>query len=229
MKKLLLSLLVVGFSGATFCQTTHQVCISEVSGAPCSNNNGVFTPANLNIAVGDMIQFTTHMVAITGYNGNHQIRFNGGSSQDVVLPISTNIISPVTTVTTTVFNTPGVYSMECVNSSHCQNFAQLLEGWSCTGYSVTVGTTTEIEEEQLKHQLSIFPNPAKDVLTINLEPVLNDNPKIYLVDVLGKTVKGTTTISTKSLSMNVADLSQGTYFVKIVTNMENYSYPVVIQ
>lgn len=228
MKKLLLSLITFTFSAVIYGQTTHQVCVSEVSGAACSNNNAVFTPANLTIAVGDNIQFTTYMIAVGGYNGNHQIRFGGGSPQDVVLAISTNIISPMTTVTTAAFNTAGVYSMECVNSNHCQ-FAQLLESWPCTGYTVTVGTSTEIEEEKMKQQVSVYPNPASNQLTVNLKPIMENAPNVYLMDVLGKTVKTYGNVTTSSVAMNVSELPKGAYFVKIVTDTDNYSYPVILQ
>lgn len=119
-------------------QTTHQVCISEVySTGACNSTTGVFTPGNLTIAVGDQIQFTTYMVLLGGYNGTHTIVFTGSAANNVSLPISTNILAPVTTVTTPPFTTPGVYPMECTHSNHCL-IADLIEGWPCTGYSVTV-------------------------------------------------------------------------------------------
>lgn len=119
-------------------QTTHQVCISEVySTGACNSASGVFTPGNLTIAVGDQIQFTTHMVLLGGYNGTHTIVFTGSTANNVSLPISTNIIAPVTTVTTPPFTTPGIYPMECTHSNHCL-IAEEISFWSCTGYSVTV-------------------------------------------------------------------------------------------
>lgn len=231
MKKSLLSLLFITSVAFAFSQTTHQVCVSEVSNAPCSNNNGIFTPANLNIAVGDNIQFTTYFMGISGgYDGsNHQIRFNGSSPQDVILPISSSILNQVTTVTTPAFNTPGVYSMECVNSAHCFNFAQTLEGWACTGYSVTVGSPTQIAEYQRSQTVNVYPNPTSDLIHVNLLPVVEDHPTVYLIDLLGKVIESRTNITSSNIQFNVSGLEKGSYLIKIVSNKETFSYPVIVQ
>jgi PKD repeat protein len=133
-------LLLVG-NRLAFGQTIHQVCVSEAeSSGACgvgAQNDGVFTPGNLTIQVGDQIQFTTHFVALGGYSGTHTIEFTGSAANNVSLPISTNVLSPTTSVTTPPFTTPGVFPMACTNSSHC-DIAELISGFSCTGYSVTV-------------------------------------------------------------------------------------------
>jgi len=229
MKKLILPFLIL-ITISVNSQTTWQVCVSEVSNAPCSNNTGVFTPANLNIAVGDDIQFTTWMMAISGgYDGsNHQIRFNGGTPQDVVLPVSANILSQMTTITTAPFNTPGIYTMECINSAHCFNFAQILENWNCTGYSVTVGTITEIEEEKLKHKVRVYPNPTSGVININLLPIKNKHPKVYIMDVLGKTVDVKENITTDILTIDASSYKKGIYFIKISTDNATVTKKVII-
>ena len=137
MKKILFVLMLMGFYGNA--QTIHQVCISEVlsSDACGANAPGVFVPGNLTIQVGDQIQFTTHFVQLAGYSGTHDIQFTGSPANNVLLPISTNILSPTTTVTTPPFNTPGTFAMFCANQSHCE-IAELISNLPCTGYSVTV-------------------------------------------------------------------------------------------
>ena len=137
MKHLYLSILSL-FTLTSNAQTTHQVCISEVfSTGACNSSSGIFTPGNLTINQGDQIQFTTYLIGTLGYNGTHDIQFTGSPANNVLLTISTNVLAPVTTVTTPPFNTPGTFAMECVNGTHC-TFAQTYEGWPCTGYSVTV-------------------------------------------------------------------------------------------
>jgi PKD repeat protein len=130
-------------------QTVHQVCISEAESAGAcgtgSSVDGVFTPGNLTIQVGDQIQFTTHFVALGGYNGTHTIEFSGSPANNVSLTISTNVLSPTTSVTTPPFTTPGTFPMECTNPNHCE-IADLITGYSCTGYSVTVvGSGCDVE------------------------------------------------------------------------------------
>lgn len=59
--------------------------------------------------------------------------------------------------------------------------------------------------------LSIFPNPVKDVLTINYDKAIS---QIYVYDVNGKLVK---TITTVDNTINVSDLSEGVYMLNIQT------------
>jgi len=230
MKKLILSLSILLTASTMFGQVTHQVCVTEAqaTGGNSCTNTAVFTPANLTINVGDKIQFTTFMVALTGYNGTHDIQFTGSSANNVLLPISTNILSQVTTVTTPSFNNPGTFPMECVDANHCF-IADLMSGWLCTGYSVTVtGITTEIQTEKIRTEINIYPNPSNNIINIDLLPLENDNPIIYLVDILGKTLN---TIQPKNslLSIDVSNYKKGSYFVKIVSDNYNFTMPIMIQ
>lgn len=138
MKSLFTSLLLA-LSATIYSQTIWQVCVAEPDAGTCGLGQvGVFTPGNLVIQQGDMIQFTTHMVALTGYPGtSHDIQFTGSPANNVTLPVSSNILSQVTTVTTPPFNTPGIFPMECVDGNHCL-IADLLSGYLCGGYTVEV-------------------------------------------------------------------------------------------
>lgn len=143
MKQLfLLSLITLSLSGLS--QTIHQVCVTELDAGTCGATTTVFTPGNLTIQQGDMIQFTTHFVALTGYPGStHDIQFAGSSANNVLLPVSSDILNQVTTVTTPPFTSAGVFPMECVDGNHCF-MADFLTGWSCTGYSVTVTSSCSV-------------------------------------------------------------------------------------
>lgn len=140
MNKFLLSLLAFLSLSLANSQTTWQVCVEDPPSTTCPGKTGTFTPGNLVIQQGDMIQFTTTMVLLSGYSGsNHEIEFTGSAANNVLLPVSSNILSQVTTVTTLPFNTPGVFPMECANFNHC-----ILAEYSCTGYSVTVQSTCSV-------------------------------------------------------------------------------------
>lgn len=145
MKKLLLFALLFGFSLAGKSQTTWQVCVAEPDAGTCGAGQvGVFTPGNLVIQQGDMIQFTTHMVALTGYPGtNHDIQFTGSPANNVILPVSSDIFNQVTTVTTPPFTSTGTFPMECVDGNHCV-IADFLSGYSCTGYTVEVQSACSV-------------------------------------------------------------------------------------
>jgi hypothetical protein len=136
MKQLLL-LAAIAVSFVSNAQTTHAVCVEEPASTTCPGKTGTFTPGNLVIQQGDMIEFTTTTVLLGGYSGtNHTIEFTGSAANNVTLPVSSTVFPPsaqVTTVTTPPFNTPGVFPMECTNFNHC-----ILSEYACTGYTVTV-------------------------------------------------------------------------------------------
>ena len=68
----------------------------------------------------------------------------------------------------------------------------------------------DIEENTVENSISIYPNPAKDVIKI-----LNDNnlniTNVEILDLTGRTVLSTD----KSADINISELPEGQYFVKI--------------
>lgn len=75
--------------------------------------------------------------------------------------------------------------------------------------------------------VNIFPNPAKDVLNINLENV-NTNTSLIVKDVLGKTVIAMQAISSNNI-LDVKQLTKGIYFVEISDNKTNYTEKIIIR
>jgi PKD repeat protein len=140
MKKFILSLVFTIASIGSIGQSTWQVCVEDPPSTTCVGKTGTFTPGNLVIQQGDMIQFTTKMVLLSGYSGTfHDIQFAGSAPNNVTLLVSSDIFNQTTTVTTPPFNTAGVFPMECVNFNHC-----ILAEYSCTGYSVTVQSSCAV-------------------------------------------------------------------------------------
>lgn len=68
-------------------------------------------------------------------------------------------------------------------------------------------------------EMSIYPNPATSVVTINTEAVLNS---IFIYDVFGKLVQFETTNS-----FSIEDLPNGIYIVNIVTSNGNQTLKVI--
>lgn len=134
MKKFLLAFCFLQICSMSSAQTTWQVCVEDPPSSTCPGKTGTFTPGNLVIQQGDMIQFTTTMVLLGGYTGTfHDIQFTGSPANNVMLLVSSDIFNQVTTVTTPPFTSTGVFPMECVDFAHC-----ILSEYACTGYSVTV-------------------------------------------------------------------------------------------
>ncbi|MBO4654581.1 MAG: T9SS type A sorting domain-containing protein [Bacteroidales bacterium] len=66
-------------------------------------------------------------------------------------------------------------------------------------------------EEHGNSELSVFPNPVKDVVTINFDKAVS---QIEVYDVYGKLVKTFTTVNN---SVNVSDLASGVYMLNMQT------------
>lgn len=64
-------------------------------------------------------------------------------------------------------------------------------------------------------QVTIFPNPVNDILTLNFKENFND--EISILDITGKIIKKAT-ISNQLNTINVADLEKGIYFILFKNN-----------
>lgn len=80
---------------------------------------------------------------------------------------------------------------------------------SLSPFSVRQGTSTGVADIARLSNISVYPNPANDYIAINnAEPV-----SIEVINTLGQVVK--TAELNGSAPLNVADLKQGNYFIKI--------------
>ena len=82
-------------------------------------------------------------------------------------------------------------------------------------YSISITVTnasTSINDIQSKKQISIFPVPVKDILTIN---GLKNTSNLEIYSLTGELVKQQ---SVNNGEINVSELKQGVYFVKIQDN-----------
>ena len=103
----------------------------------------------------------------------------------------------------------GTYSVTVTDDAECEATA-----------STTVGVFSSVEELDKSIGMRAYPNPAHDVLTISFERNL-ESASIQIYNVLGKTVKNfQDTNLTDELHINVQNLVQGVYFIKIYEGNE---------
>ena len=123
-----------------------------------------------------------------------------------------------------LFPSTGVYNVCLTATGEC--------GDETTCQSVEVSDYVGITENALSDAVSIYPNPATDVLTINVDNVIGDELNIELSNIAGQVVV------TRSLSefngtakedIDVNDLTEGVYFVKVYTNEATTTVRVVVQ
>lgn len=74
-----------------------------------------------------------------------------------------------------------------------------------------------------KNALSVYPNPARNVLNISYKSDIND-VKIY--NLLGQEVLSET-IKSSDFQLNTSELSTGTYVVKLFADQAQYSYKLI--
>ena len=73
------------------------------------------------------------------------------------------------------------------------------------------------ELQSLNSPISIYPNPAKDLIIINSALTLKGKTEIIINDMLGKQViKPAISHSKSAIKLNIASLSNGIYICKII-------------
>lgn len=97
--------------------------------------------------------------------------------------------------------------------------------------AVTVYTSsTGIDEEQFQAlNVNVFPNPATDLIAVQIGGLMEDNVEVQLVDLTGKLVTSTRINAGQTIAyFDVATIYAGTYFVKLVLNGQERSFKVMI-
>ncbi len=89
-----------------------------------------------------------------------------------------------------------------------------IKAYAIRGVNITVGqfplSTTNIENESF----SIYPNPAKNSIFINLKNGFNTHSNISITDVLGKEIYQLNAVNAE-LEIDISKLMNGIYFVKL--------------
>jgi hypothetical protein len=90
------------------------------------------------------------------------------------------------------------------------------------GYVVTFDSAQLLQQSALsdikantngKMQLHVFPNPAKDQITVSLNNA--DVKRLFIINANGSVAKEITVIS-KSITINIQDLKPGVHFIRII-------------
>ena len=102
-----------------------------------------------------------------------------------------------------------------------------LSDWSS---SITVQTTNVGIENRLANSVTLYPNPANDV--VNVECTMSNVQVVEVIDIYGKvvrTVVGANNYSPLPTRINVSDLANGMYFVRVNTDQGMVTKPFVVK
>jgi len=90
---------------------------------------------------------------------------------------------------------------------------------------LTVGAT----EEEIISTFSVYPNPAKNTLTIKVENAGNDILQFEIYNVIGEQVMNKKLSNTVSQNIDVSNLSEGVYICKLIVDGKQLIQKIVIQ
>lgn len=78
--------------------------------------------------------------------------------------------------------------------------------------------------------IQIYPNPAQEILNIQLEKILIKDASLFVYDLNGKRIYAEKLqAGSKNIQLNVENYTKGSYYIELKTNYNSYKYKVVIQ
>lgn len=87
-----------------------------------------------------------------------------------------------------------------------------------------------LSSKELKgEEFDVFPNPAKDKITVNFKEGLGNNVEILLFDVSGKKFPVTPVRQGKTVLINTSELSRGTYIIQVKSNEGHYQEKIIFE
>jgi hypothetical protein len=97
-------------------------------------------------------------------------------------------------------------------------------------YDFSVGFTMDVPENQLKHEIAVFPNPSNGITTIEVSGAVNNDARLEIVDLTGRFVYGekmNATVNFAESFIDVSDYKTGTYLIRITTGDSVYTKTLV--
>jgi hypothetical protein len=109
------------------------------------------------------------------------------------------------------------------------NTAPWVKGWTLLDQMGFLADVVLSVNEIAELQSSIYPNPAEDVLNIELTENTNQL-LVEIYDITGKKIKNMDFSGVKQrISINVSDLNSGMYIVSLSANQAQRSFKVFIR
>ena len=99
-------------------------------------------------------------------------------------------------------------------------------------YDFSVGFTVDLPENEMKHEIAVFPNPSNGLTTIEVSGVVNNDASLEILDLTGRLIYSEKMNATANFAESFVDVStykSGTYLVKIITNDRVYTKSLVKQ
>lgn len=99
-------------------------------------------------------------------------------------------------------------------------------------YDFSVGFTVDVPENEMKHEIAVFPNPSNGLTTVEVSGAVNNDANLEILDLTGRLIYSEKMNATANFAESFVDVStykSGTYLVKIITNDRVYTKSLVKQ
>ena len=102
---------------------------------------------------------------------------------------------------------PGTYTVTITDANGCSSTA-----------TTTVSFSTSIDQTVVEANTTIFPNPGKDVFTVNIPSVFGMSTQVTVINYLGETVFSKSVTSFGANEINLTELASGSYTVRFTSS-----------
>ena len=99
-------------------------------------------------------------------------------------------------------------------------------------YDFSVGFTLGVKEEELAHEIAVFPNPTNGLTTVEVSGSVMNDATIELYDLTGRRLfmeKMTASDYFAESFLDLSGMNAGTYLVRIITNQRVYTKELIKQ
>lgn len=204
---------------STDCGITWTL-MDELIGGALATSSAV-SGANFYPTAGD---WATHSVDLSAYNGNPDVMVaingicGGGNNLYIDNVQIFEYLAPPA-------------SWDCVGAGNCVD-PGTGNGQYSSYIQCMTSCITDISEDQLSNKLNIYPNPATDNLNIKFELEKASELSLAIKDVLGRNIlnitKGEFPAGIHTNSFNTKNISNGTYFIELVSDDRIVTKKVII-
>ena len=97
-------------------------------------------------------------------------------------------------------------------------------------YDFSVGFTVDVPENEMKHEIAVFPNPSNGLTTVEVSGAVNNDANLEILDLTGRLIYSEKMNATANFAESFVDVStykSGTYLVKIITGESIYTKTLV--
>ncbi len=191
--------------------TIHQINISIATCTPTFT----ISPTTINAICGDTIEWVSSGCPISVVTG--------------IIPNCASTLlftTPANTFTTTV-SCAGIYNYKCFTYANATFILidTIAVNVTCTAAGISRVPFGSISN--LNTQISIYPNPTKDVLNVELG-MLNGNTTLSIMDVLGNTIYHSI-FTTQHHTINLSSFPDGVYYLSLKTTDGITTKKVILQ